>query len=198
MGQGLRISEIALVQIQMPLNKTLHWFFFPALWDKQAMERSEDLATFNSPAHTLWAWPKRKWIFCILFHVIFVAFKSNIYYSCDMRNGFSILRGDTVCESAFGHIQKGPLSLFTVVIVILSNCVQYLKRQKSFLSIWFNCVLFFMWRFVQSTCSVELKKHAEMEKSKIKRFCLRDALMWEKMHWHFGSDLYCIDANPLY
>lgn len=70
----------------------------------------EDLATFNSPTQALRAWLKRKWIFCILFHVIFVAFKSNINYSCDMRNGFSVLSGDTVCESAVGRIQKGPLS----------------------------------------------------------------------------------------
>lgn len=70
----------------------------------------QGLATFNSPTHALRAWTKRKWIFCILFHVIFVAFKSNINYSCDMRNGFSVLSGDTVCESAVGRIQMGPLS----------------------------------------------------------------------------------------
>ncbi len=154
----------------------LHWFFFPALWDKQAMECSEDLDTFNSPTQALRAWPKRKWIFCILFHVIFVAFKSSLNYSCDMRKGFS----DTVCESAVGRVQKGPLSHSYCCYCGLVKLYSVFKETESisFHLIWL-CPLFHV---TFCTANMFCQTEETCWNGKIKHFCLRDALMWEKMH----------------
>lgn len=135
----------------MPLNKTLHRFSFSSvgwgtkwlfsIWSVQI--RHQPLLNHLCKITALQARTKRKWIFCILFHVIFVAFKSNINYSCDMRNGFSVLSGDTAFESAVGRIQRGPLVHSCCCYCDLVKLYSVFKETESiyFHLIW-SCPLF--------------------------------------------------------
>lgn len=162
----------------------------------------EDLDTFNSPTQALRAWPKRKLIFCIIFHVIFVAFKSNINYSCDMRKGFSVLSGDTVCESAVGRVQKGPLSHSYCCYCGLVKLYSVFKETES---ISFHLI----WLYPLFSCDVLYSQHVlsnwrNMLKWKNKAFLstrcpdVRKDALSEADIWGFGSALYSLDVNPLY
>lgn len=127
-GSTSRLKYSLWCKTQMPLNKTLRRFSFNSvergtkgLFQNWSLKIGhQPLLNHQCKMTALQARTKRKWIFCILFHVIFVAFKSNINYSCDMRNGFSVLSGDTACESAVRTYSEGPTR--SLLLLLLWSC----------------------------------------------------------------------------